>query len=117
MNLESNSTLSVETGSGSPQSALFRLQFELDHVFSESAQQKDVFELLKPRVGECLEGYSATVLTYGQTGSGLNHTLIPILCDVYPNIQCIWEHGSKLLSGKTHTILGFFYASAALLAH
>ncbi|KAG6959030.1 hypothetical protein JG687_00009023, partial [Phytophthora cactorum] len=46
-----------------------------DRVFMGGATQEDVFAAVEPSVQACLEGYNATVFTYGQTGTGKTHTL------------------------------------------
>lgn len=51
-------------------------KFEFDYIFSEAAQQEEVYEIVgKPLVEEVLKGYNATVFAYGQTSSGKTTTM------------------------------------------
>jgi hypothetical protein len=51
-------------------------QYTYDHAFGPEAQQQDVFVgCVSSLVGSVLEGYNATVLAYGPTGSGKTHTM------------------------------------------
>lgn len=51
-------------------------KFEFDYIFSETAQQEEVYEIVgKPLVEEVLKGYNATVFAYGQTSSGKTTTM------------------------------------------
>ncbi|KAL8129153.1 hypothetical protein V2J09_018308 [Rumex salicifolius] len=50
--------------------------FSFDSVLDSKAKQEDVFELVgAPLVTDALAGYNATVLSYGQSGSGKTYTL------------------------------------------
>lgn len=50
--------------------------FKFDHVYDDQASQKFVYEnTAKPAVLSVLEGYNATVLAYGQTGTGKTYTM------------------------------------------
>ncbi|CAI9767485.1 unnamed protein product [Fraxinus pennsylvanica] len=50
--------------------------FKFDEVFSESASQKRVYEVVaKPVVESVLDGYNGTIMAYGQTGTGKTYTL------------------------------------------
>ncbi|KDO85861.1 hypothetical protein CISIN_1g043730mg [Citrus sinensis] len=50
--------------------------YEFDEVFTESASQKRVYEVVaKPVVESVLDGYNGTVMAYGQTGTGKTFTL------------------------------------------
>lgn len=51
-------------------------QFAYDYAFGLEAQQQDVFAAcVSPLVDSFLEGYNATVLAYGPTGSGKTYTM------------------------------------------
>lgn len=51
-------------------------QYTYDHAFGPEAQQQDVFAgCVSGLVDSVLEGYNATVLAYGPTGSGKTHTM------------------------------------------
>jgi kinesin family protein 4/21/27 len=51
-------------------------QYTYDHVFGPEAQQQDVFAgCVSSLVDSVFEGYNATVLAYGPTGSGKTHTM------------------------------------------
>ncbi|XP_050210696.1 kinesin-like protein KIN-UC isoform X2 [Mercurialis annua] len=50
--------------------------YRFDEVFTESASQKRVYEAVaKPLVESVLNGYNATVMAYGQTGTGKTYTV------------------------------------------
>ncbi|KAF7844749.1 kinesin-like protein KIN-UB [Senna tora] len=50
--------------------------YEFDEVFTESASQKRVYEVVaKPVVESVLDGYNGTVMAYGQTGTGKTFTV------------------------------------------
>lgn len=50
--------------------------FKFDYVYDEQSTQLQVYEnTAKPAVLSTLEGYNATVLAYGQTGTGKTHTM------------------------------------------
>ncbi|CAL5363448.1 unnamed protein product [Camellia sinensis] len=50
--------------------------YRFDEVFSESASQRRVYEVVaKPVVESVLNGYNGTVMAYGQTGTGKTYTL------------------------------------------
>ncbi|OWM88417.1 hypothetical protein CDL15_Pgr003829 [Punica granatum] len=50
--------------------------YEFDEVFTDSASQKRVYEVVaKPVIESVLEGYNGTVMAYGQTGTGKTYTL------------------------------------------
>lgn len=50
--------------------------FKFDCVFDERSTQAFVYEnTAKPAVLSTLEGYNATVLAYGQTGTGKTYTM------------------------------------------
>eukprot|EP01018_Ginkgo_biloba_P033595 Gb_20367 [translate_table: standard] len=50
--------------------------FQFDEVFTETASQKRVYEVVaKPVVESVLNGYNGTVMAYGQTGTGKTFTL------------------------------------------
>ncbi|KAL6980313.1 hypothetical protein U1Q18_021953 [Sarracenia purpurea var. burkii] len=50
--------------------------YRFDEVFSESASQRRVYEVVaKPVVESVLAGYNGTIMAYGQTGTGKTYTL------------------------------------------
>ncbi|ERN04708.1 hypothetical protein AMTR_s00076p00183960 [Amborella trichopoda] len=50
--------------------------FKFDDVFTESASQKRVYEVVaRPVVESVLNGYNGTVMAYGQTGTGKTYTV------------------------------------------
>lgn len=51
--------------------------FTFDRVFGKSSRQSDLYHaVVAPLVSNCLEGYNATVLAYGQTSSGKTYTIM-----------------------------------------
>eukprot|EP00917_Polyrhabdina_sp_WS-2016_P029235 GHVP01062306.1.p1 GENE.GHVP01062306.1~~GHVP01062306.1.p1 ORF type:complete len:478 (+),score=76.37 GHVP01062306.1:338-1771(+) len=50
-------------------------QFHFDRVFSEEANQKDVYMEIQEFVQSALDGYNVSVFAYGQTGSGKTFTM------------------------------------------
>lgn len=50
--------------------------FTFDHVYDQHSTQENVYECTaKPAVWSVLEGYNATILAYGQTGTGKTYTM------------------------------------------
>ncbi|XP_022923750.1 kinesin-like protein KIN-UC isoform X1 [Cucurbita moschata] len=50
--------------------------YQFDEVFTESASQRRVYEVVAKPVVECvLNGYNGTIMAYGQTGTGKTYTL------------------------------------------
>ncbi|OVA18001.1 Armadillo [Macleaya cordata] len=50
--------------------------YKFDEVFTESASQRRVYEVVaKPVVESVLNGYNGTVMAYGQTGTGKTYTV------------------------------------------
>ena len=50
--------------------------FKFDYVYGEKSSQKFLYEnTAKPAVISVLEGYNATLLAYGQTGTGKTYTM------------------------------------------
>ncbi|KAJ6432898.1 hypothetical protein OIU84_020020 [Salix udensis] len=50
--------------------------YRFDEVFTETASQKRVYEVVaKPVVESVLSGYNGTVMAYGQTGTGKTYTV------------------------------------------
>eukprot|EP01059_Diplonema_ambulator_P003835 TRINITY_DN13532_c0_g3_i1.p1 TRINITY_DN13532_c0_g3~~TRINITY_DN13532_c0_g3_i1.p1 ORF type:complete len:889 (+),score=315.04 TRINITY_DN13532_c0_g3_i1:126-2792(+) len=50
--------------------------FTFDRVYDQEAQQKDVYEnTARPAVEAVLAGYNATMIAYGQTGTGKTYTM------------------------------------------
>ena len=68
------STVSVSPGYGGGDG---ERAFRFEEVFGESASQSDVFAACcAPLVGCALKGQNASILTYGQTGTGKTHTML-----------------------------------------
>ena len=58
-----------------PQMAQFHT-FTFDHVFDQNSTQQYVYEqTARPAVMNALEGYNASIIAYGQTGTGKTHTM------------------------------------------
>ena len=50
--------------------------FSFDYVYNQDCSQTEVYEsIVKPAVLSTLKGYNATILAYGQTGTGKTHTM------------------------------------------
>jgi hypothetical protein len=50
--------------------------FTFDRVFDTESTQAEIFEkTAKPLIADVLQGYNATIFTYGQSGSGKTHTM------------------------------------------
>ncbi len=50
--------------------------FTFDHVYDQNSTQEGVYEnTAKQAVWSVLEGYNATILAYGQTGTGKTYTM------------------------------------------
>lgn len=50
--------------------------YSFDQVYNMDSTQEHVYETTaKPAVSSVLEGYNATILAYGQTGTGKTHTM------------------------------------------
>lgn len=50
--------------------------FAFDQVYGIKSQQQNIYEnSAKPAVLSVLEGYNATILAYGQTGTGKTYTM------------------------------------------
>lgn len=50
--------------------------FAFDHVFDEKSSQDDVYKITSQKsIDFFLKGYNATILAYGQTGTGKTHTI------------------------------------------
>ena len=51
-------------------------EFCFDQVFSDGANQDDVYErAARPLIADFINGFNGTLLVYGQTGSGKTHTM------------------------------------------
>lgn len=66
-----------------PSSASIKLSSErhnltcsYDHVFSELADQNDVFQEIQPLLSNVLAGYNGCIFAYGQTSAGKTHTML-----------------------------------------
>lgn len=71
--LSSEKSISISQYHTSP------LQFTLDHIFSPSVSQEEIYKISsKSIIDSVLEGYNGTVLAYGQTSSGKTYTMTGI---------------------------------------
>ena len=52
--------------------------FSFDRVFDGEATQQSVFASVRPLVESVINGYNATVMAYGSTGSGKTHTIMGV---------------------------------------
>eukprot|EP00892_Ulva_mutabilis_P011777 jgi/Ulvmu1/8972/UM005_0063.1 len=51
-------------------------RFTFDHVFAQNDGQQQVYELAaRPAVASVLQGYNASIIAYGQTGTGKTYTM------------------------------------------
>lgn len=51
-------------------------QFSFDYVYDQESSQEEVYETTaKPAVMNTLEGFNATIMAYGQTGTGKTYTM------------------------------------------
>ncbi|KAG6603007.1 Kinesin-like protein [Phytophthora cinnamomi] len=50
--------------------------YAYDRVFSEKADQGDVFDYLRDGVQQVAQGFNCTIFAYGQTGTGKTHTML-----------------------------------------
>lgn len=51
-------------------------RFLLDCVLDEKSTQHDVFSQVEPMLQTALDGYNATIFTYGQSGSGKTYSML-----------------------------------------
>ncbi|KAJ1428995.1 P-loop containing nucleoside triphosphate hydrolase protein, partial [Ochromonadaceae sp. CCMP2298] len=51
-------------------------QCSYDHIFSEVAQQEEIFEKIKPLLVDVLSGVNSCIFAYGQTSAGKSYTMI-----------------------------------------
>ena len=51
-------------------------RYQLDHIFTQDASQRDVYEHLAPSIEDCFSGFNTTIFAYGQTGTGKTHTVL-----------------------------------------
>ncbi|KAL0221255.1 hypothetical protein RCL1_001109 [Eukaryota sp. TZLM3-RCL] len=49
--------------------------FYFDGVFSSNATQENVYAFVHSSIESCLGGFNATIIAYGQTGTGKTHTM------------------------------------------
>ena len=64
-----NGTIEVAKGSQE-----FKSSYE--RILSEDTSQEQVFHTISQAVDDAFLGYNATVLAYGQTGTGKTHTMM-----------------------------------------
>ena len=69
--------VTIIKGSGTRQA---RISYTFDHIFTAFSSQDEVFqEILKPVIGDIMNGFENTVFAYGQTVTGNTHTMEGIL--------------------------------------
>ncbi|KAF4677783.1 hypothetical protein FOL47_010377 [Perkinsus chesapeaki] len=62
--------------------------FTFDTVYDEDSRQPDVYQrTAKDAVMSVLQGYNATILAYGQTGTGKTHTMEGFVTDYHDHSQ------------------------------
>ncbi|KAF4722522.1 hypothetical protein FOZ62_008446, partial [Perkinsus olseni] len=62
--------------------------FTFDTVYNEESTQPEVYErTARKAVRSVLQGYNATILAYGQTGTGKTHTMEGFVTDYYHDSQ------------------------------
>lgn len=88
------------------------LNFSFDHVFGETAGQRQVYEVTaRDTVQDMLDGYNGTIFAYGQTGAGKTFTMTSNL-DGSPETRGIipracaqlFSHIEQDTSGTEYTI-------------
>jgi DNA replication protein DnaC len=58
--------------------------FTFDHVYSEHSNQSDVYNnTARDAVLSSLSGYNASIIAYGQTGTGKTYTMEVCVCVYY----------------------------------
>ena len=51
-------------------------RFTFDHIFPQAAEQQHVYDVAaRPAVVSTLQGYNASIIAYGQTGTGKTYTM------------------------------------------
>lgn len=70
-------TLNTHGASRGPEPMLYATyRFTFDHVFAQHDGQQQVYELAaRPAVASVLQGYNASIIAYGQTGTGKTYTM------------------------------------------
>ena len=51
-------------------------RYQLDHVFTPTCTQGDVYAKVAPSIEDCFSGFNTTIFAYGQTGTGKTHTVL-----------------------------------------
>ncbi|KYN37073.1 Centromere-associated protein E [Trachymyrmex septentrionalis] len=51
-------------------------RFEFDHIFDTTANNNNVFNVVRPIVDAAVNGFNGTVFAYGQTSSGKTYTMM-----------------------------------------
>lgn len=77
--------------------------FEMERVFEESDQNKQIFDEVGQLVGSAINGKNICIFAYGQTGSGKTHTM------TYP-----WNEG--IVSGSDDVDYGIIPRSVARIS-
>ncbi|CAI5988586.1 unnamed protein product [Closterium sp. NIES-65] len=63
-------------GGGGGSSGLAKRDYELDHIYGPHVGQGDLFvDAVQPMVQAVMDGFNASIIAYGQSGSGKSHTM------------------------------------------
>ncbi|CAI5480872.1 unnamed protein product [Closterium sp. Yama58-4] len=66
-------------GGGGGSSGLAKRDYELDHIYGPHVGQGDLFvDAVQPMVQAVMDGFNASIIAYGQSGSGKSHTMVCI---------------------------------------
>ncbi|KAL0213150.1 hypothetical protein RCL1_006776 [Eukaryota sp. TZLM3-RCL] len=84
--------------------------FSFDTVFSTSSSQSDVYSFIHPSVQSCLDGFNASIIAYGQTGTGKTYTMEglsdPDHWGIIPRtFDHIFSHITTTSSSKIHYLV------------
>ncbi|GJP75934.1 hypothetical protein CLOP_g6332 [Closterium sp. NIES-67] len=61
---------------GGGSSGLAKRDYELDHIYGPHVGQGDLFlDAVQPMVQAVMDGFNASIIAYGQSGSGKSHTM------------------------------------------
>ncbi|CAI7773133.1 unnamed protein product, partial [Closterium sp. NIES-54] len=67
---------SLGGGGGGGSSGLAKRDYELDHIYGPHVGQGDLFvDAVQPMVQAVMDGFNASIIAYGQSGSGKSHTM------------------------------------------
>jgi chromosomal replication initiation ATPase DnaA len=77
LTISENLSAHIANSGGISDGLLYATQrFTFDHVFTEASTQQEVYQAAaQPAVASALQGYNATIIAYGQTGTGKTYTM------------------------------------------